>query len=154
MSKKRSSTTRKSSSASRGAKRILNLLTAIVVALFGAYYLLKGSTPLEVLTQIGWLPTSGPPPALAAAPATDTVPATAPAGAPSDTWWAVYFTDPHSHGSPDQPAGSIEEKLIQRIQQAQRSIHIAAFEFNLTPVAEALSAAQARGVEVQWVTDD
>jgi phosphatidylserine/phosphatidylglycerophosphate/cardiolipin synthase-like enzyme len=32
--------------------------------------------------------------------------------------------------------------------------HIAAFEFDLTPVAEALIAARKRGVEVLWVTDD
>ncbi len=46
------------------------------------------------------------------------------------------------------------EKLIDQINQAQKSIDIAAFEFNLTPIAEALLAAQARGVVVRWVTDD
>jgi phosphatidylserine/phosphatidylglycerophosphate/cardiolipin synthase-like enzyme len=44
--------------------------------------------------------------------------------------------------------------LIEQINSAQQSIHIAAFEFNLTPVAEALIAAHERGVEVRWVTDD
>ena len=143
MSKKRRSTTRKPSSASRGSKRILGLLTAVVVALFGAYYLLNGSDLLGAFTQIGSPTTSRP-----------TSPAPTTARAPSDTWWAVHFTDPHTFGSPDQLAGSIEDKLIQHINQAQRSIHIASFEFNLTPVAEALIAAHTRGVEVQWVTDD
>ncbi len=143
MSKKRRSTSRKPSAASPGSKRILGLLTAIVVALFGGYYLFNQSDPLGIFTQIGSPPpTSGAPPAALAAET------------PSDTWWAVHFTDPHTFGSPDQLAGSIEAKLIQNINQAQRSIHIAAFEFNLTPVAEALIAAHTRGVEVEWVTDD
>jgi phosphatidylserine/phosphatidylglycerophosphate/cardiolipin synthase-like enzyme len=69
-------------------------------------------------------------------------------------WWQVYFTDPNTIGDPSHPAGSVEEKLIQNINQAQKSIHIAAFEFSLTPVAEALIAAKQRGVDVRWVTDD
>lgn len=69
-------------------------------------------------------------------------------------WWEVYFTDPIHINNPDQIAGSIEERLIQSINAANTSVHIAAFEFNLTPLAEALIAAYDRGVEVQWVTDD
>ena len=80
-------------------------------------------------------------------PVVDTAPS-------SGSWWEVYFTDPPTINDPNQIAGSIEEKLIANINQATTSIHIAAFEFNLTPVAEALMAAHNRGVEVQWVTDD
>jgi phosphatidylserine/phosphatidylglycerophosphate/cardiolipin synthase-like enzyme len=69
-------------------------------------------------------------------------------------WWEVYFTDPLTINNPDVIAGSIEERLIQFINNAQTSIHIASFEFNLTPVAEALIAAKNRGVDVKWVTDD
>jgi phosphatidylserine/phosphatidylglycerophosphate/cardiolipin synthase-like enzyme len=70
------------------------------------------------------------------------------------SWWEVYFTDPVRINDPQQLEGSIPEKLIQAIDAAQSSIHIAAFEFNLTPVAEALVRAQQRGVDVRWVTDD
>jgi len=69
-------------------------------------------------------------------------------------WWDVYFTDLVNMNNPEQWQGSIEEKLIKRINEANSSIHIASFEFDLTPVAEALIAAKARGVEVQWVTDN
>ncbi len=79
----------------------------------------------------------------------DTAPVTT-----SGDWWEVYFTDPINMNNPDQIAGSIEETLITYINQATSTIHIAAFEFNLTPLAEALIAAHDRGVEVQWVTDD
>ena len=44
--------------------------------------------------------------------------------------------------------------MIDKINAAQTSIHIASFEFDLTPVAEALIAAKSRGVDVRWVTDD
>lgn len=71
-----------------------------------------------------------------------------------DRWWDVYFTDPLAINNPDVLSGSIEEKLIELINNAQVSIHIASFEFNLTPVADALIAAKNRGVDVKWMTDD
>ena len=69
-------------------------------------------------------------------------------------WWQVYFTDPTKINNPDELSGSIAEKLIKLINKAEYSIHIASFEFNLTPVAEALIKARKRGVDVRWVTDD
>jgi phosphatidylserine/phosphatidylglycerophosphate/cardiolipin synthase-like enzyme len=69
-------------------------------------------------------------------------------------WWEVYFTDPLNMNDPEQWQGTIEEKLINRINEANSSIHIASFEFNLTPVAEALIAAKQRGVKINWVTDN
>jgi phosphatidylserine/phosphatidylglycerophosphate/cardiolipin synthase-like enzyme len=48
----------------------------------------------------------------------------------------------------------MEGRLIEKINAAQASIHVAAFEFDLTPVAEALIAARQRGVDVRWITDD
>ncbi|HMU93475.1 MAG TPA: phospholipase D-like domain-containing protein [Anaerolineales bacterium] len=77
-----------------------------------------------------------------------------PTPVPLAGWWEVYFTDPLAINNPNAFAGSIEEKLIQWINAAQVSIHIASFEFNLTPVAEALIAAKNRGVDVKWITDD
>ncbi|NOY99045.1 MAG: hypothetical protein GXP40_07570 [Chloroflexi bacterium] len=76
-----------------------------------------------------------------------------PMGGAAD-WWEVYFSDPIHVNNPDDLAGSIPEKLIEYIDGAQQSIHIASFEFDLTPVAEALIAAHERGVDVRWVTDD
>jgi phosphatidylserine/phosphatidylglycerophosphate/cardiolipin synthase-like enzyme len=73
---------------------------------------------------------------------------------PANKWWDVYFTDPLTINNPDIIVGSIEEKLIQLIDSAQTSIHIASFEFNLTQVAAALIVAKNRGVDVKWVTDD
>jgi len=74
--------------------------------------------------------------------------------APSARWWDVYFTNPLLINDSNNPAGSVEEKLIEYINNAQTSIHIAGFEFNLTRVAEALVAAKNRGVDVRWMADD
>lgn len=94
-------------------------------------------------------------------PLTDTPPVSdpltiteTPIPVPTAKWWDVYFTDPSTFNNPDVITGSIEEKLIQLIDSSQTSIHISSFEFNLTPVAEALIAAKNRGVDVKWVTDD
>ena len=44
--------------------------------------------------------------------------------------------------------------MIEFINVSQTSIHIASFEFDLDPVADALIAAHNRGVDVRWVTDN
>lgn len=66
----------------------------------------------------------------------------------SGGWWQLMFTDPATNDR------TVINTLIDYINNAERSILIAAFEFNLTEVAEALIAAHERGVEVRWVTDD
>ena len=72
----------------------------------------------------------------------------------SGTWWEVYFTDPVNLKNPANWQSSVEGRLVEKINAAKTSIHIASFEFDLTPVAEALIAAKQRGVAVRWVTDD
>lgn len=86
--------------------------------------------------------------------ATETPSSPAPQTPVTATWWEVYFTDPLNVNDPAQWQNSIEGHLIDKINSAQKSIHIVSFEFDLTPVAEALIAAKQRGVDVRWVTDD
>ncbi|MFN2103631.1 MAG: phospholipase D-like domain-containing protein [Candidatus Promineifilaceae bacterium] len=69
-------------------------------------------------------------------------------------WYDVYFTDPPQEYDPRNFAGEAPDALSVLIDQAQDSIHIAAFEFDLTPVADALIDAHDRGVDVKWFTDD
>jgi phosphatidylserine/phosphatidylglycerophosphate/cardiolipin synthase-like enzyme len=129
---KRSSSTRKSSAKSKQQAQIQRLAAVAVVVvavILSAYYVVTGSDPFGLFN----------PPALV--------------GSGGD-WWQVYFTDPARVSDPGDLRGSIPEQLIARIDGAQRSIHIASFEFNLTPVAEALIEAHSRGVDVRWVTDD
>lgn len=91
---------------------------------------------------------------LAATPTASAVPnIPTPVSAPG-SWWEVYFTDPTNVTNPANWQNSVEGRLIEKINAAKTSIHIASFEFDLTPVAEALIAAKQRGVDVRWVTDD
>ena len=122
----------------------ITALGFVVVLLLGVFYALTGQDPNSV------------PGSDVATSVVVNVPATV---APSSNngsgnWWEVYFTDPVNRDNPDQWQGSIEEEIIKKINNAKSSIHIASFEFDLTPVAEALVAAKQRGVEVQWVTDN
>lgn len=113
---------------------------------------LPSETPLPFIVPVTDTPIILPPPTETPSfiiPVTET-----PTLVPSAKWWEVYFTDPQTINNPDMLDGSIEEKLIGFINNAQVSIHIASFEFNLTPVAEALIAAKNRGVDVKWMTDD
>lgn len=112
------------------------LLILIFLFVLGIYYFVTGQNPGEILTG-----------------ATSTAPVPTAVNA-SGPWWEVYFTDPVNINDPANWQSSIEGRLIEKINAAQNSIHIASFEFDLTPVAEALIAAKQRGVDVRWVTDD
>ncbi|MFN2123019.1 MAG: phospholipase D-like domain-containing protein [Candidatus Promineifilaceae bacterium] len=72
----------------------------------------------------------------------------------AEDWYDVYFIDPPQTYDTDHLTGEAPEALLALIENAQDTIHVAAFEFNLTPIAEALIAAQQRGVDVRWYTDD
>jgi phosphatidylserine/phosphatidylglycerophosphate/cardiolipin synthase-like enzyme len=133
---KRPSTRHKSSSTS-GINRYVSIAAVVIVIILGGVYLLTGVDPLGLFEGT---------------PVEDTIPPDV-IGSGGD-WWQVYFTDPARVNDSTRMEGSVPGKLIEYINQAQETIHVASFEFNLTPVAEALIAAKKRGVEVQWITDD
>ena len=120
----------------------------IVIIILGIYYFLTGNNNG---VSVPGTPTVVLPTATATATATASIPTSVNA---SGAWWEVYFADPLTINNPEDWQGSIEGRLIEKINAAQTSIHIASFEFDLTPVAEALIAAKQRGVDVRWVTDD
>jgi len=129
---------------------ISGLLMLLFLLSLGCYAL-TGFDPLGIFKPNARTPTvpgpsATPPPAAQVTPSAESQ--------ASESWWQVYFTDPKNHGDKNHIAGSIEEKLIAQINNARESIHIAVYEFSLTPVAKALVAARQRGVEVEWVTDD
>lgn len=78
----------------------------------------------------------------------------APTPAPPGAAYEVLFTTPQRAGTP--PAGSagrLDERLVHLIDGAQRSVDMAAYDFGLTNVADALIRAKERGVAVRVVTD-
>ena len=140
----------RSSRSNKSANSTLTVIILIVVIGLGAYYSLTGTDLLGVFT-----PTEEPAPAGATVESPASQPqAPAPGTNASSDWWEVYFADPLNINNPENWQNSIEARLIDKINAAQTSIHIASFEFDLTPVAEALVAAKQRGVDVRWVTDD
>jgi phosphatidylserine/phosphatidylglycerophosphate/cardiolipin synthase-like enzyme len=127
--------------------QILMVIGAVFVLMFGCYYLVSGNDPLGLFDPVEGTPVASTP--MASTPLPDPV-----GGGSGGDWWQVYFSTPNEHNDPSNLAGTIPEKLIGYINDAKNTIHIASFEFNLTPVAEALIAAYERGVDVRWVTDD
>jgi phosphatidylserine/phosphatidylglycerophosphate/cardiolipin synthase-like enzyme len=115
----------------------VTLFVLVILFILGIYYSLTGRDPGGIFSG-EVTPTVHVPTAVNA----------------SGAWWEVYFTDPVHIKDPANWQSSIEGRLIEKINAAQTSIHIASFEFDLTPVAEALIAAKQRGVDVRWVTDD
>ncbi|HKG54763.1 MAG TPA: phospholipase D-like domain-containing protein [Anaerolineales bacterium] len=124
------------------------LLVLAVLFVLGVFYTLTGKNPGGVVSIATITPAVGV--STGSSPVVDAPTAV---NASAD-WWEVYFTDPINVKNPVEWQGSIEGRLIDKINAAQTSIHIASFEFDLTPVAQALIAAKQRGVDVRWVTDD
>lgn len=144
---------------------VIVLLFTVLLLICGAFYALTGidvgglfagtDTPAASATLPPPFPTETPfLPDENAPTATPVAIGQEPTASPPAGWWEVYFTDPLDHHDPDVIGGSVEEKLIQYINAAQTSIHIASFEFDLDATARALIAARERGVDVRWVTDD
>ena len=123
------------------------LLVLIVLFVLGIFYMITGKDLIGIFGGGTTAPT-------AVVSIGSPVPGVPPVGNASTDWWEVYFTDPVNVNDPANWQSSIEGRLIDKINAAQTSIHIASFEFDLTPVAEALIAAKQRGVDVRWVTDD
>jgi len=145
---------------------IVGLLVVVLLAITGVFYALTGTTAGESPASTPSLvvaPTLPPVVGITETPfQPDTSPSIdtpvvlnqLPVSSNDSSWWEVYFTDPLNVNDPANWQNSIEGRLIDHINAAQTSIHIASFEFDLTPVAEALIAAHNRGVDVRWVTDD
>lgn len=128
----------------------MTLVTLIILVVLGIYYSLTGNNPGEVFeTAVPRVETEVSPVGV-----TQIVPPINVTPLPNNGTWEVYFTDPINMKDPAQWQNSIEGRLIEKINAAQTSIHIVSFEFDLTPVAQALIAAHQRGVDVRWITDD
>lgn len=130
-----------------------SVLSVIILFVLGVIYSLTGSGPDsgEPTPTVVFATDT---PQVDFPPGVTPVVEISPMPTPASQWWEVYFTDPFAVNDPAQWQSSIAGKLIEKINAAANSIHIAAFEFDLTPIAEALIAARQRGVDVRWVTDD
>ena len=110
---------------------------------------------LIVLGVVLWLARDRLPP-LASLPiprpdaASNTVPAPQPsAGGPFE----IYFTTPVYPDRPETRKGGIDERFVQFVEASTKSLDVAAYEFDLETVAQAMTRAKGRGVAVRMVTD-
>jgi len=110
---------------------------------------------LIVLGVVLWLARDRLPP-LASLPiprpdaASNTVPAPQPsAGGPFE----IYFTTPVYPDRPETRKGGIDERFVQFVEASTKSLDVAAYEFDLENVAQAMTRAKGRGVAVRMVTD-
>jgi len=65
-------------------------------------------------------------------------------------WYEVYFTSP---GTDVPPAERLDGRFVAFLDTARRTLDVAAYEFDLMNVAEALVRARDRGVAVRMVLD-
>jgi phosphatidylserine/phosphatidylglycerophosphate/cardiolipin synthase-like enzyme len=72
------------------------------------------------------------------------------------SFWQVYFTNPQVFKAEpeDTCKGGIDEVIVDAINQTQRSLDIAAFEWSNACITRAVIAAHQRGVKVRMVVDD
>jgi phosphatidylserine/phosphatidylglycerophosphate/cardiolipin synthase-like enzyme len=67
--------------------------------------------------------------------------------------YEVYFTTPVYPDRPETRRGGIDERFVQFVDASTRSLDVAAYEFDLENVAQAMTRAKSRGVAVRMVTD-
>ena len=67
--------------------------------------------------------------------------------------YEVYFTTPVYPDRPETRRGGIDERFVQFADASTKTLDIAAYEFDLENVAQAMTRAKARGVAVRMVTD-
>jgi len=68
-------------------------------------------------------------------------------------WFRLFFTQPELTAGLDAPTGGIPDVVAETIAEAEQTVDIAIYEFDLMPLAEAVLAAYERGVRVRVVTD-
>ena len=71
----------------------------------------------------------------------------------SSDWVRVYFTSPRYPDDDAYHHGGLDEELASVIKQAETSVDVAAYDFDLTSVADALIEAHRQGVRVRFITD-
>lgn len=69
-------------------------------------------------------------------------------------FWQVFFTAPSGSRDTSTYVGGIDTQLAAAINSVQRTLDIAAFEFNNIVLTQAILDAKAAGVQVRIVTDD
>lgn len=162
MAKKNSQQT----SSERRPSVIGTILAGIVLVIA---VLLSSLTGIDLTNLFRQLGTSTPAPTITQTPPAGTIPpgtpvANNPAGVQpvsipqgfgaQKSFWQVFFTAPTGSSDRSRYVGGIDGPLAAAINGAQRTLDIAAFEFNNPVLTQAVLDAVQRGVTVRMVTDN
>ena len=170
MTKKQSASSKQSAN-TKGPTSPLSLVVAGVVVVLAL--LVSRLTGVGVEEVLG-LPTNTPAPALTAAPTLTIAPtpvpvlptevAIGPGGLETISFtqgygarqgfWQSYFTAPTGSRKPADYVGGVDTALAAALSGVQRTLDIAAFEWNNPNIHAAVLDAQRRGVRVRFVTDN
>ncbi len=110
--------------------------------------------PPELATQVAGIPTLAPVTPITAAPGSVAVIPVQQGFGAQKGFWQVFFTAPTGSRDPSTYVGGIENQLAAAIDGVQRTLDIAAFEWNLPLLTQAVIRAHQRGVRVRMVTDN
>jgi phosphatidylserine/phosphatidylglycerophosphate/cardiolipin synthase-like enzyme len=80
-------------------------------------------------------------------------PAQQPSPSAANLPYEVFFTTPVYPDKPETRHGGIDERFVQYVDAATKTLDVAAYEFDLENVAQAIVRAKSRGVAVRMVTD-
>lgn len=69
-------------------------------------------------------------------------------------FWQVYFTAPTGSSDRSTYVGGVDQAVIDAVNSATRTLDIAAFEWNIPRLTDAVLAAKNRGVRVRMVVDN
>lgn len=130
--------------------QVLPIIFMVLVLVVAAVAIIYFSTPGETKQQAEQPETRTTPEP--AQPGSTPV-TTGGGGTTQGSWYQLYFTSPTYPDDPQAHRGGIDEKLVALIDRAQRTVDVAAYDFDLEDVSDALVRAQGRGVRVRMVTD-
>jgi phosphatidylserine/phosphatidylglycerophosphate/cardiolipin synthase-like enzyme len=68
-------------------------------------------------------------------------------------WYRVYFTEPRYPDGAETRRGGIDERFVEFVDSAARTLDVAVYDFDLENAARALARARSRGVAVRMVLD-
>lgn len=69
-------------------------------------------------------------------------------------FWQVYFTAPTGSSDRSTYVGGVDQAVVDAVNSATRTLDIAAFEWNIPKLTDAVLAAKNRGVVVRMVVDN
>ncbi|MCB9450735.1 MAG: phospholipase [Anaerolineaceae bacterium] len=148
--------TKRSSKSTKSSDPIRNIITAIlVVVVIAVATLITNVTGIDVLSLLGvTTPVPTALPTIVSVPGSVT-PISIPLGYGAEKgFWEVLFTAPSGSSDRSTYVNGIDTQLAAAINGTQRTLDIAAFEFNNPVLTQAVLNAKSRGVTVRVVTDN